>query len=44
VIEDIIKEELAANPGSPGLYYPFKLPLDPDSKLAKLVKLKTKKA
>jgi len=36
-IEDIIKEELIRNPGSPGIYYPFRQPLDPDSPLGKLV-------
>ena len=36
-IENIIREELQRNPGSPGKYYPFKQPVDPDTPLGKLL-------
>ena len=36
-IEEIILEELRANPGPPGKYYPFKPPIKPESPLGKLL-------
>jgi len=37
-IEEIIRSELERNPGSPGIYYPFKQPVDPTSPLGGLLK------
>jgi len=36
-IEGIIKDELIANPGPPGKYYPFKPPIKPESPLGQLL-------
>lgn len=36
-IEDMIKDELKKNPGSPGKFYPFRQPIDPNSPLGRLV-------
>ena len=36
-IENIIREELQRNRGSPGQYYPFKQPVDPNTPLGKLL-------
>jgi regulator of RNase E activity RraA len=37
VIEKVIKAELVENPGPPGIYYPFKPPIKPESPLGKLL-------
>jgi len=39
-VEEIIREELEANPGSPGKYYPFRPPIDPSSPLGELLREK----
>jgi len=39
-VEEIIRQELIDNPGTPGKYYPFKQPISPSSPLAELLERK----
>ena len=42
-IESLIRDELERNPGSPGKYYPFKQPVDPNTPLGELISRHGKK-